>query len=97
MTDVNKRSYDELATYCQTINAAVVVTKIESPMIILELTPYQAEVLAVICQMIGGWPNGPRGVFDELDEALHNAGIHGDDAILKYQASGSLIIDDWAN
>lgn len=74
----------------------VVTTKtveVKNPVIILDLTPYQAEVIAAVCQKVGGWPEGPRGVFDELNKALHAAGIHGDETISKFSTSGNIIID----
>ena len=74
----------------------VVTTKtveVKNPIIVLDLTPYQAEVIAAVVQKIGGWPEGPRGVFEELNKVLHDAGIHGDETSRKYRMSGNIIID----
>lgn len=38
--------------------------------IIIEFTPYEQDVLAAICNRIGGCPTGPRGVTDKLNDIL---------------------------
>lgn len=38
--------------------------------IIIEFTPCEQDVLAAICNRIGGCPTGPRGVTDKLNDIL---------------------------
>lgn len=61
----------------------------------LEVTPEQAENIRAMTSRIGGYPNGTRGVFDKLSNALAAAGVRwkdSRDALEKH--SGSLYFND---
>lgn len=41
----------------------------------LSMSEREAKVLSALMRMVGGQPEGPRGVADELQRALSNVGI----------------------
>lgn len=56
-----------------TINYQEIKKPIES--VTIELTPKEASIMQAVCMRIGGHPNGPRGLFNEISRVLREAEI----------------------
>jgi hypothetical protein len=61
---------------------------VDEPTVVLELSNYEAEVLAAALYHIGGSPEGARGVFDKMTQALRSLDIYTSEASRKFPTRG---------
>lgn len=62
--------------------------------ILLELSAYQAKVLATIVAAVSGNPHGPRGVANEIYEQLRQLGFRYDTS-MRNDNAGIQMVDKW--
>lgn len=61
------------------------------PTYTVELTEYEAQVLDQIMRSVGGEPDGPRGVADQLADQLRTVGLK-QPRVKDYYVDGSVML-----
>lgn len=75
----------------------VVQVRERKPDIQITLSHREASVLRVILYYVGGDPDGPRGVSDELSNCLGRVGIGLVEDLIAGEACSFYLADRWPN
>jgi len=58
---------------------------------VLQLNDYEAGILMQVCEMVGGRPEGPRGVMDKLHKLLYKHKVYFSEEI---KATGEICLEE---